>query len=58
MISRQRQFLQSLYDAFNRREFEKILSMMKPDVVRASGMEGGFVREILCTRHQSSAQNF
>ncbi|HEX8737004.1 MAG TPA: nuclear transport factor 2 family protein [Pyrinomonadaceae bacterium] len=42
MISEQR-FLQNLYEAFNRREVEKILSVMQPDVVWANGMEGGFV---------------
>jgi len=35
--------LQNLYDAFNRREIETILSMMKEDVKWANGMEGGFV---------------
>ena len=37
------QFLQNLYDAFNRREFETLISLMKPDVKWANGMEGGFV---------------
>jgi ketosteroid isomerase-like protein len=37
------QFLQELYDAFNKREFETVLSMMEPDVKWANGMEGGFV---------------
>lgn len=35
--------LQSLYEAYNGREFEKILSLMRPDVKWANGMEGGFV---------------
>ncbi len=35
--------LQNLYDAFNKREIEKILSMMAEDVKWANGMEGGFV---------------
>ncbi len=38
-----RQFLQSLYDAFNNRELEKIVSAMHPDVKWANGVEGGFV---------------
>ena len=37
------QFLQSLYDAFNRREIEMIISFMRPDVKWANGVEGGFV---------------
>jgi len=36
-------FLQNLYDAFNRREIETVLSMMKENVKWANGMEGGFV---------------
>lgn len=43
MTTEQRQFLQNLYDAFNKREIEKILSLMEPDVKWANGMEGGFV---------------
>ena len=43
MTSEHTQLLQNLYAAFNRREFEKILSMMQPDVKWANGMEGGFV---------------
>lgn len=38
-----RQFLQNLYDAFNRREIETIISSMRPDVKWANGLEGGFV---------------
>lgn len=38
-----RQFLQNLYEAFNKREIEKIISVMRPDVKWANGMEGGFV---------------
>ena len=37
------QLLQNLYEAFNKREFEKVLSTMRPDVKWANGMEGGFV---------------
>lgn len=37
------QFLENLYDAFNRREFETVIALMKPDVKWANGMEGGFV---------------
>jgi hypothetical protein len=36
-------FLQNLYDAFNRREIETILSMIDENVKWANGMEGGFV---------------
>lgn len=36
-------FLQNLYDAFNRREIETVLSTMREDVQWANGMEGGFV---------------
>ena len=42
MISNQ-QFLQNLYDAFNKREIETIISFMRPDVKWANGVEGGFV---------------
>lgn len=35
--------LQNLYDAFNKREIEKIISMMAKDVKWANGMEGGYV---------------
>lgn len=35
--------LQNLYDAFNKRDVETILSMMTEDVKWANGMEGGFV---------------
>jgi ketosteroid isomerase-like protein len=42
MISTQ-QFLKDVYEAFNRRDFEKVLAVMKPDVKWANGMEGGFV---------------
>jgi len=34
---------QNLYDAFNKREIETLLSMMKDNVKWANGMEGGFV---------------
>ena len=36
-------FLQSLYDAFNKREIETIISLIRPDVKWANGLEGGFV---------------
>jgi uncharacterized protein YndB with AHSA1/START domain/limonene-1,2-epoxide hydrolase len=42
-MSSDRQFLQSLYDAFNNRELEAIISAMHPDVKWANGVEGGFV---------------
>lgn len=37
------EFLQNLYDAFNRREIETIISQMHPDVKWANGLEGGFL---------------
>jgi SnoaL-like domain len=37
------QFLQDLYNAFNKREIETIISVMNPDVKWANGLEGGFV---------------
>ena len=43
MTSEQKQFLQKLYDAFNKREIETIISLMRPDVKWANGLEGGFV---------------
>ncbi|MDY6939064.1 MAG: nuclear transport factor 2 family protein [Cyanobacteriota bacterium] len=42
-MSSNQQFLQHLYDAFNNREIEKIISSMRPDVKWANGVEGGFV---------------
>ena len=39
----QKQFLQNLYEAFNNREIETIISVMHPHVKWANGMEGGFV---------------
>ncbi|MBD0328087.1 MAG: nuclear transport factor 2 family protein [Pyrinomonadaceae bacterium] len=43
MSSNQQQFLQNLYDAFNKREIETIIAFMQPDVKWANGLEGGFV---------------
>ena len=43
MTSEQSQFLRNLYEAFNKREIEKVLSVMQPDVKWANGMEGSFV---------------
>jgi hypothetical protein len=37
------EFLQNLYDAFNKREIETIISLMRPDVKWANGLEGGFI---------------
>lgn len=37
------QFLQNLYDAFNKREIETLISAMQPDVKWANGLTGGFV---------------
>jgi hypothetical protein len=38
------QLLQNLYDAFNKREIETIISAMQPDVKWANGFEGGFIQ--------------
>ncbi|BAY82001.1 hypothetical protein NIES267_14790 [Calothrix parasitica NIES-267] len=43
IMSSNQQFLQNLYDAFNNREIETIISFMRPDVKWANGVEGGFV---------------
>ena len=43
MTIEQTQLMQNLYEAFNNREFEKVISMMRPSVKWANGMEGGFV---------------
>jgi ketosteroid isomerase-like protein len=43
IMSPNQEFLQSLYEAFNNRELETILSVMHPDVKWANGVEGGFV---------------
>lgn len=42
-MSSNQQFLKDLYEAFNKREIETIISLMEPDVKWANGMEGGFV---------------
>ncbi len=42
-MSQQQEFLRKLYDAFNRREIETIISAMHPNVKWANGFEGGFV---------------
>ena len=42
-MSSNQQFLQNLYEAFNKREIETIISAMHPDVKWANGFEGGFV---------------
>ena len=42
-MSEHQEFLQNLYDAFNKREIETIISQMRPDVKWANGLEGGFV---------------
>ncbi|MDV3002527.1 MAG: hypothetical protein N5P05_004182 (plasmid) [Chroococcopsis gigantea SAG 12.99] len=42
-MSSNQQFLQNLYDAFNKREIETIISLMRPDVKWANGFKGGFV---------------
>ena len=42
-MSEHQEFLQNLYDAFNKREIETIISAMHPNVKWANGVEGGFV---------------
>jgi ketosteroid isomerase-like protein len=42
-MSSNQQFLQNLYDAFNKGDLETIISAMHPDVKWANGVEGGFV---------------
>ncbi len=42
-MSSKQQFLKNLYEAFNKREIETIISLMHPDVKWANGLEGGFV---------------
>jgi ketosteroid isomerase-like protein len=42
-MSGDEQLLKHLYDRFNARDMEALLAMMRPDVVWANGMEGGYV---------------
>jgi hypothetical protein len=42
-MNRDQQFLQNLYEAFNKREIEMVISLIHPNVKWANGMEGGFV---------------
>ncbi|BAZ18629.1 hypothetical protein NIES4071_105140 (plasmid) [Calothrix sp. NIES-4071] len=42
-MTENQQFLQYLYEAFNKGEIETIISVMHPDVKWANGVEGGFV---------------
>lgn len=42
-MSANQEFLQNLYDAFNKRDIETIILSMRPDVKWANGLEGGFV---------------
>jgi predicted SnoaL-like aldol condensation-catalyzing enzyme len=42
-MSSNQEFLQNLYDAFNKREIETIISKMRPNVKWVNGLEGGFV---------------
>lgn len=42
-MNSEQNFLQNLYEAFNKREIETIISLMHPNVKWANGMEGGFV---------------
>lgn len=43
-ISRERDLLSFVYDAFNRRDIEPILALMHPEVEWPNGMEGGWVQ--------------
>ena len=43
IMSSNQDFLQNLYDAFNKGEIETIIASMRPDVKWANGLEGGFV---------------
>jgi len=43
-ISKERELLAFVYDAFNRRDIEPILAAMHPEVEWPNGMEGGWVR--------------
>src|SRR5215470_768241 len=43
LMTSNQKFLQHLYDAFNGREIETIISSMRPDVKWANGLDGGFV---------------
>lgn len=42
-MSANKEFLQNLYEAFNKREIETIIALMRSDVKWANGLEGGFV---------------
>jgi ketosteroid isomerase-like protein len=42
-MSREVEFLKLLYDRFNAREMETVLTAMHEDVIWANGMEGGHV---------------
>ena len=42
-MSANKEFLQNLYDAFNKREIETIIALMRSDVKWANGVEGDFV---------------
>ena|SRR5215207_589659 len=43
VMSSRQEFLQDLYEAFNKKEIETIIAMLRPDVKWANGMKGGFV---------------
>jgi ketosteroid isomerase-like protein len=42
-ISKERELLSLVYEAFNRRDIETILALMHPEVEWPNGMEGGWV---------------
>lgn len=43
IMTTNKEFLQNLYDAFNRRDIETAVAKMHPDVKWANGQAGGFV---------------
>ena len=43
-MSHEVELLKLLYDRFNARDMETVLTAMHEDVVWANGMEGGYVR--------------
>ncbi len=43
-ISKERELLTFVYEAFNRRDLDPILALMHPEVEWPNGMEGGWVR--------------
>src|SRR5437868_1137160 len=44
LMSHEAELLKLLYDRFNARDMENVLTAMDEDVIWANGMEGGYVR--------------